>query len=532
MGRSQVLYNRTKGRYKSRGAAGRGGRGGGEGAHTNSQGTSFASHKNRNSKSNYQRDTPNARNEDEDDDSSTVLSKRQHDREQLDDIANESMVLLDDASMMTAQRSYFYGRGKNEKKSEETAAFSILEAGGSINVPSMAATFSTLGISKRLKLPKHLVALAFGSKEETSGNRNEDAESEDVGGRLGHSKIEDDVMSYTIVGTRNRATILSDGQVEVRSTLKGTSRLKEEPPLMSSKSKTSSKSPTMTEENNIADKNKITSKTTKKLSKQDILQVISDDDPEEDKYFVLEASTTTSSSPEKITHDEASTSHNLEASKGTAVREVDQAAGELQELEAWLDQTMNQTGDEKEDKAHSKSFRPFMKMSKIPGHTYDTSPRVNENEVEGQGDPADEKTRKNLLMRQRYQKQRLRQQQKQQQWRTEPKKSSASGTVEEYNEDDDHDEKLYETSKRLYGDNFVDTAAKLFQDSKRDGNLSSVHKSTPRPSSAEKKNAMRDYVIHTTHHRKLKSPTRAVAAKLETTEDGEDLDKWLDSVIE
>ena len=52
----------------------------------------------------------------------------------------------------------------------------------------------------------------------------------------------------------------------------------------------------------------------------------------------------------------------------------------------------------------------------------------------------------------------------------------------------------------------------------------------------DKKNAMREYVMHTTHARKVEPGIKQSSASKnriqDDDEDGQDLDDWLDSVIE
>ncbi|KAG7364067.1 hypothetical protein IV203_037269 [Nitzschia inconspicua] len=528
MGRSQVLYNRTKGRYKNRGGGGRGGRGGGDEIGRASQG------KRRNLSSGT---------------ATHELDEANQSHEEVDDfpgdqeVVDEAMVLLADASM-SAQRSYIYDRTQREKEDEVAAAFNILEAGGSINVPSMAATFNTLSMSQRLRMPQHVIALALQRNELPGDTTGDHVELQDKRAfkKSGFCRKEDDDISYTIAGTRNRATILSDGQVEVRpqpnrfSEESGTSSVIDTSKSnLSNSQSVASRAHTTNDESAIDAIKSATSKDSRKQSKHVIMQVISDDDPEEDKYFVLEASTTTSSHQDDEVGGESVTNDNDGGN-------INMESGEALALEDWLDETVVQSGDGKEDSnltktvtadPFSKGGRSFAKKSKVPGRSCGPSLMSSNIEKEGRAKSTDEKinSTSSPLLRQRQQKQRLRHQRGRQ---SEPETSSGSGATEDYDYDGEEEEEkiLHQKSSRSYDVYSVDSGGKMFEDSESDADVGLRHQSAVRASSTENKNAMRDYVIHTTHKRTPKSPNHSVVAKTDREEEGEDLDEWLDSVIE
>lgn len=68
----------------------------------------------------------------------------------------------------------------------------------------------------------------------------------------------------------------------------------------------------------------------------------------------------------------------------------------------------------------------------------------------------------------------------------------------------------------------VDSGGEMFEDSDSDAG------NGKKQSSVAKRNAMREYVVNTTHQRS----SNAASAKRTGKVDGEDLDEWLDSVIE
>ena len=490
MGRSQVLYNRTKGRYKSRGGGGRGGRGGEPGV----DGTGSKKRQGRiQEKGDYHLD---------DDDMDYQAPPKQH-QQQVD----EAMILLADASM-SGQRNAFYDRAKKEREDKEAAAYSILEAGGSINVPSMAATFRTMKQSERLCMPEHLVSLAFRKPEDFD---NDDFAASGMEHNADKNAVEDDAQSYTsvtIAGTRNRATILSDGQVEVRPKAGDTSVVAEQdespsdpPPDAASIRPVGS---------------------TASTSKHIIMQMISEDGPDEDKYLVLQASTSDGSGGGGGGLDPEETGRVANVTKPEPPNEADQ-------LGNWLDDSILAAEEKAEPKTAerpttteqaspaNKGGRLFEKKSKIQSKSptftakddsKGTKP-VAKTEVK-----SSTKTPNSPFSRRQYQKQRHRQYQK----TAEAEESSASMSTGDTDEEEAVRKAATATSYDVYS---VDSGGKMYDS---DDNVGKGKKQ----SSAAKKNAMRDYVVNTTHQRTSK--VKAAPAPKAGEDDG-DLSEWLDSVI-
>ena len=135
MGRSQVLYNRTKGRNRNR--AGRGG---------NQESTASKSSNTNHRKQGITKPIP-----------------RQHqpneslDRNAPTDYEHEYEVLF-------AGRSTYLSSSGGSKSEEEDLVGGGNSNYGSICIPSMAATLESMDITKRLRIPMHVAARAFPDK--------------------------------------------------------------------------------------------------------------------------------------------------------------------------------------------------------------------------------------------------------------------------------------------------------------------------------------------------------------------------------
>jgi len=128
MGRSQVLYNRTKGRNKNR--SGRGGNRTSEESANASNNRKYSGH------------TP---------------------REQVHQTsaANQPKDYEHEYEVLFAGRTTFLTSKKTEDNDDEDTLLLGGSANGSICIPSMAATLESMEISKRLRIPMRVAAKAF-----------------------------------------------------------------------------------------------------------------------------------------------------------------------------------------------------------------------------------------------------------------------------------------------------------------------------------------------------------------------------------
>ena len=163
MGRSQVLYNRTKGRYKNRGghqhqdgARGGGGRdpvnpGRGPGPSSRHGPTATATPSPHSRNQLQQRHKSPSAQRNAFGPSPQPQPSTQRRRPKLD----ESVLLMDQPRIHASRFPTPY----------DDTAFSLLESGGSsVDVPSMAATLSTLALSRRLRVPPHISAALLQSQ--------------------------------------------------------------------------------------------------------------------------------------------------------------------------------------------------------------------------------------------------------------------------------------------------------------------------------------------------------------------------------
>jgi hypothetical protein len=503
MGRSQVLYNRTKGRYKSRGG-GRGVRGGSDAA-TPVGGTS--------GKKQIERVHEEGDTELDD----KVDYQEQKHRQQI----NEAMILLADSSISGQRHAHYYDRIKKEREEKDAAAFSILEAGGSINVPSMAASFQKMKRFERLKMPGHLVSIAFRKPDEFDGDdfgsdgSGDERMSTIKGKKIGFkSPLDDDEASYTsvtIAGTRNRATILSDGQVEVR-------------PKPNQKGEASVVT-VSTKSDHPPDNASIRAAgSTTSTSKHIIMQMISEDGPDEDRYLVLQAS----SSDGTRGGDPGEVNHQTTKFDDVSYKET---VDERSELEAWLDDAVlhkQETNHAKPKQAETiappsllaEGRSSYAQKSIVPIKSHAvTRGDSNRNTVDKTPDASKEAKSTNKppngpFSRSQYHKQRR------QHYQRAAEAEASSTSVSE--EDVDEEEVVRKASAASYDVYSVDSGGEMFEDSDSDAG------NGKKQSSVAKRNAMREYVVNTTHQRS----SNAASAKRTGKVDGEDLDEWLDSVIE
>ncbi|VEU44448.1 unnamed protein product [Pseudo-nitzschia multistriata] len=162
MGRSQVLYNRTKGRGRNR--AGRGGRGRGDEGGTSNGGRDGTDKRHRNHWKQQHYAHPissgNVSNSKNSGGDSNPKGK---------DYENEYELLL-------AGRDTFL-RSKDHQNSsafeEEEEIYQCAALGASICIPSMAATLNSMSVSHRLRMPLHVVASAFPSRFKADQVRDE-----------------------------------------------------------------------------------------------------------------------------------------------------------------------------------------------------------------------------------------------------------------------------------------------------------------------------------------------------------------------
>ena len=128
MGRSQVLYNRTKGRNKNR--PGRGGNRTSEESANASNNRKYSGH------------TP---------------------REQVHQAssANQPKDYEHEYEVLFAGRTTFLSSSKTEDNDDEDNLLLGCSTNGSICIPSMAATLESMEISKRLRIPMRVAAKAF-----------------------------------------------------------------------------------------------------------------------------------------------------------------------------------------------------------------------------------------------------------------------------------------------------------------------------------------------------------------------------------
>ncbi|KAL3925529.1 MAG: hypothetical protein SGILL_000347 [Bacillariaceae sp.] len=502
MGRSQVLYNRTKGRYKNNRGAGAGaGRGGqrneGSGDNSNSHG------KNRHPRERYHRESDGDFHDSAVDHSGQQQRQEQQQRRQRKSQVDESMILLADASM-SGQRSYYYDRAKKEKEEKDATAFSILKTGGSINVPSMAATFQTMKRFERLHIPEHVVALAFQkpSDHDAVDDRNRGETALSNKGSIGAVQEEDDdemsYTSYTIVGTRDRATELKDGQVEVRP------KPREGLPYAKSDNLPTSASIS-------AAASTASSKESKK--KHIIMQMVSEDGSKEDKYMVVQASSSEGAG------EDYTEAMNFQKKSAPVKNALD--SYETNALDSWLDNSILESKDdppETKTKSAQNATPPatptpkgaisHIKKSKAPSQTkLSTANRAGK-----EGASKNDEAPKSPFNRH------------QQRNRSHGKEQNAfPGSVSSEDADEEAVRKAATSSYDVYS---VDSGGEMFDDSDTEGHTRNNREG---PQTAAKKNAMRDYVVNTTHIRK---PSATAMAQETGEEEGEDLDDWLDSVIE
>lgn len=184
MGRSQVLYNRTKGRNRNR--AGRGG---------NHDSTASKS-----SSTNHRRQGL-----------ATQIPRQFHPSESLDrhspkDYEQEYEVLF-------AGRSTYLSSSGGNKSDEEDLALGDNSNYGSICIPSMAATLESMDITKRLRIPMHVASRAFPEKmriaEEEKHQEQKDAAPQAVAS-LNTASPEDNVRSSSDPESANLEDWLDD----------------------------------------------------------------------------------------------------------------------------------------------------------------------------------------------------------------------------------------------------------------------------------------------------------------------------------
>jgi len=227
------------------------------------------------------------------------------------------------------------------------------------------------------------------------------------------------------------------------------------------------------------------------------------------------------------------------ASRKTLADKDNEHAGESHALEDWLDETMLQTDTQgkeprkKQVKRQQVNDEPYTKLRTTSNETTPLHRTPTESTKNTNGSN-NYRAATSPFNRHRYQKQH-------QTRRKEVEPESSIGTTS--------DPKAYDIDEMLHGvlkDSYdvypVDSRTTMFGDTdsgivdEEDRNNYKVEasrrkgdkKSSSGTSSAAKKSAMREYVVNTTHPRKLKSKTEV----RQEEEEGEDLDEWLDSVIE
>ena len=150
MGRSQVLYNRTKGRNRNR--AGRGG---------NQEST-----KSKSSNTNHRKQGL-----------SNQIPRQYHPNESLDRIASTDYE--HEYEVLFAGRSTYLSSRGGSKSEEEDLVGGGKSNYGSICIPSMAATLESMDIAKRLRIPIHVAARAFPDKVRIEEEEKQEQQQED-----------------------------------------------------------------------------------------------------------------------------------------------------------------------------------------------------------------------------------------------------------------------------------------------------------------------------------------------------------------
>ena len=158
MGRSQVLYNRTKGRNTNRG--GRGGRGRNDEGGTDNGGRGRIDRSNHDGWKQKQHQSKAT---------SRIYSNNNNNNSNEKDYENEYELLLAGRNTFLSSKNRAFS---TKEKEQDHGSFGTT----SICIPSMAATLSTLSISRRLRMPLHVVASAFPSRfpEEQEQKEKED----------------------------------------------------------------------------------------------------------------------------------------------------------------------------------------------------------------------------------------------------------------------------------------------------------------------------------------------------------------------
>jgi len=165
MGRSQVLYNRTKGRHRSQGGrgdnTGRGGRGRNEQGGTGSGGR--RSRSDANQRDDWKQKTHGNRHSHH---HHHHHHQQQHQHQQQS-YGSRGRDYEHEYELLLAGRDTTLGSTKHRHRSDledDVDNHSPLGGTASICLPSMAATLETLSISRRLRMPLHVAASAFPSR--------------------------------------------------------------------------------------------------------------------------------------------------------------------------------------------------------------------------------------------------------------------------------------------------------------------------------------------------------------------------------
>lgn len=511
MGRSQVLYNRTKGRFRNRGGAGRGNDSGGRGHGRGDE----DGNANKNSHHRPNPNTVNAslaqRSQQEfgpgRKDHAAAAATTRNDttgigkRNKASRYDESTMMLLADAS----PAYYHYGAASAEfdDRNHLHDAGGILEAGGSINIPSLATTLqTTLSTSCRLNLPAHVVALAL-NKNAANDNDGHDyidftATTEQRRKNMISAKDDDDddAQSVTIAGTRNRATATSEG-VEVgpsrRHQHQHQEKQKVSPPPR----------PQVVQEEDENDGDNASTDDSKYNS--------------DNKYYVAEASQR-GQGKEIILR--TSTMRKTERPSLVAPTE---RGGEEEEsiLEDWLDEAM-QSGDA-DSTAQVPPVRTVQHKSSSPTQRYPKAAGVGVGGGPGKysrQDVVSSSTSISSITRQ----------------------SADSVVTSEEGDDQFYDGESYDVFS-------LDSGGQMFEDSVAVANSPGrQHQQQHQPSGyGRRKDVVRDYVIQSGQHPQGQgnsalgrghkvvatfTPANTRGGTRPLPDEGEDLDEWLDSVIE
>jgi hypothetical protein len=471
----------------------------------------------------------------------------------------------------------------------------------------------------RLQMPQHLVLLTLVGRQTKRYEQQKTAP----------LAYYDDEMSYTIAGTRNRATILSDGQVEVRP--KGAARGERTATLKTTVPTTATINEDDDGDDDDGEEDQEEQPNESNISPQKlvIMHIMSDDDDDDDdddenddRYRVLEASSTTTSTTnnnynnnnnsnltgqQQVTRavddqiDERIISNDPSGTAASQENDDDEA----NQLEGWLDQTMLQPQQDKkpqQQQAATAVTGRIAKKSKIPPQALESQPHQTAqhkkqskttNSNQDQSNPhSSRQLQEHQGIARSSPRRRQPQPKLQPKQRPDPQEErrgrpvapsiaasmssiTPTSTIDEYDnhdtnndyhegEDDTHydddgashhvlagscdvysvdsRDKLFEKSDH-HDDHGNDKGRQSQQSHKNKSKVTSKTMTTTKATKTllsssttmDKKDAMREYVMNTTHARKLEAnPKRSSSNRIQgdDDDDGQDLDDWLDSVIE